>query len=159
MVQRAAFIREDGVINHSFIPSDPTEYPEGELSDGLLVQYFPYEENPTDWLNTKFWNINTQQWDTFPEKPEGEYYDWSGPAANWVLNRERLENTIRRERNILLRGTDWCVLPDSPITALDLAAVRIYRQELRDFPNSLDFTTLTTNKNLAWPEKPSFLQA
>jgi hypothetical protein len=45
---------------------------------------------------------------------------------------------IKSMRNHLLCNTDWCVLPDSPLSAELLDAVKIYRQKLRDITKDFE---------------------
>ena len=42
----------------------------------------------------------------------------------------------RQERNLILQSTDWTVLPDAPLTDVEKAAWKIYRQKLRDLPQN-----------------------
>jgi len=46
---------------------------------------------------------------------------------------EVLTARMRHQRNRLLAGSDWAVLPDAPT---DKQAWETYRQQLRDFPSS-----------------------
>jgi hypothetical protein len=45
---------------------------------------------------------------------------------------------IKTNRNYLLQITDWCVLPDSPLTAEQLVLIKEYRQKLRDITKDFD---------------------
>lgn len=56
---------------------------------------------------------------------------------------------IRARRDRLLAATDWVVLPDSPLDAQSLEAVKIYRQALRDVPQQEHFPGAIT-----WPRMP-----
>jgi len=55
------------------------------------------------------------------------------------------EKIIRADRNALLSGTDWWVLPDRTPTQAQLD----YRSALRDLPQQGGFPD-----NVTWPEKP-----
>ena len=59
---------------------------------------------------------------------------------------------VRIDRDALLTSCDWMVLEDSPYKATgqesNLAKIKTYRQELRDFPN--DSTEYNEN-NFVWP--------
>ena len=57
---------------------------------------------------------------------------------------------IRARRDRLLAATDWAVLPDSPLDAQSLEAVKTYRQALRDVPQQDGFPGTIT-----WPEMPA----
>ena len=54
---------------------------------------------------------------------------------------------LRKERNYLLRDSDWTQVPDAPV---DAAAWAVYRQQLRDLP-----ANTTDPRNVVWPEPPS----
>lgn len=47
------------------------------------------------------------------------------------------------------RPRDWAVLPDSPLDAQSLEAVKTYRQALRDVPQQERFPSAIT-----WPQMP-----
>ena len=53
---------------------------------------------------------------------------------------------VRSQRNVLLSGSDWTQLSDSPV---DSSAWATYRQELRDIPQ-----TFSTPESVVWPAKP-----
>ncbi|WP_087693507.1 tail fiber assembly protein [Pseudomonas sp. PE-S1G-1] len=60
---------------------------------------------------------------------------------------------VRTRRNQLLAGTDYTQTADSALAEAQRAEVAVYRQALRDIPESGPdpFT-------IAWPEKPEFLK-
>lgn len=53
------------------------------------------------------------------------------------------------KRNERLLKSDWTQLPDAPLTALQVAAWRTYRQELRDVPEQAGYP-----RTINWPVKP-----
>jgi hypothetical protein len=59
---------------------------------------------------------------------------------------------VRVMRNEKLEQSDWMVLEDSPYKATgqesNLANIKTYRQELRDFPNE---STSYNENNINWP--------
>lgn len=59
---------------------------------------------------------------------------------------------VRRVRDSLISETDYLLAADYPISESDLAAVKAYRQALRDVPQQSGFP-----KTVEWPEKPSIL--
>lgn len=59
--------------------------------------------------------------------------------AQWVI--------VRAERNHRLAASDWTQVADAPV---DTAAWAIYRQALRDVPN-----TQTDPFNIVWPPTPA----
>jgi len=50
---------------------------------------------------------------------------------------KRKSECLRKERNKILLTTDWCFLPDAVTDENKLNAIKICRQELRDFINRL----------------------
>lgn len=59
---------------------------------------------------------------------------------------------IRRQRDKLLKATDFMVSPDMPMSDEDTAAIFAYRQALRDLPNQAEAPW--TPETIPWPEKP-----
>lgn len=56
---------------------------------------------------------------------------------------------LRRERDGLLKNSDWSQLPDAPLSAQEKTDWATYRQALRDLPsNTVD------PENPDWPTKP-----
>lgn len=56
------------------------------------------------------------------------------PYTSNEENEKQLQS-IKIDRNSLLKQSDWVVLPHSPITGSKLEEWIIYRQQLRDIPN------------------------
>ena len=67
---------------------------------------------------------------------------------------------IRAQRNTYLAATDWCLLPDSPLTSDEQSEVTQYRQTLRDFPENYTdvFEALAALDNLKPENTLSFLK-
>ena len=64
-----------------------------------------------------------------------------------------LAEEVRANRDNLIAKTDYLLTSDYPISAEDLAAVKVYRQALRDVPAQKGFP-----KTVTWPEQPDFLK-
>lgn len=58
-------------------------------------------------------------------------------------------NSIRKTRNMLLAESDWTQLPDNNLSDTKRAEWAAYRQELRNFTDTVDLS------NFAWPTKPN----
>lgn len=56
---------------------------------------------------------------------------------------------IRHTRFVLLSSADWTQMPDSPLSAEQKQAWAVYRQQLRDFPDTCD------PENPVWPVMPT----
>ena len=72
---------------------------------------------------------------------------WQGEVT--VEEVPETADEIRARRDWLLAATDWAVLPDSPLDAQSLEAVKTYRQALRDVPQQEHFPGAIT-----WPRMP-----
>lgn len=73
--------------------------------------------------------------------------DFSAPVVPQPTIKELLVQ-IRTKRNQLLTECDWTQLPDAPLTAEQKQAWAVYRQALRDMPETCDPC------NPVWPMKP-----
>jgi hypothetical protein len=51
-------------------------------------------------------------------------------------------NSIRVERNNLLKQSDWTQLPDSPFAQEEKTAWKNYRQQLRDLTQTIDISNI-----------------
>ena len=72
---------------------------------------------------------------------------WQGEVT--VEEGPETADEIRARRDRLLAATEWAVLPDSPLDAQSLEAVKTYRQALRDVPQQEHFPGAIT-----WPRMP-----
>lgn len=71
------------------------------------------------------------------------------------VEQEKIENEwvkVRNERDRLLKETDWCVLPDSPLTMQQKDDIEYYRQQLRNIPQNFDDPF-----EVQYPERPNWL--
>jgi hypothetical protein len=59
--------------------------------------------------------------------------------------------SVEQRRNILLKETDWTVLPDSPFTKEQQKVWKIYRQALRDITDQEGYPD-----SVVFPDKPVF---
>ena len=69
-----------------------------------------------------------------------------------VRTYEELAREARDKRDRLLDESDWFMMPDYPAKAEDLAAVKVYRQNLRDISKQSGFP-----HEIVWPTKPAVL--
>ncbi len=90
---------------------------------------------------------------SMPYITEADYQLALSEAWQGKVTMEEVPETadeIRARRDRLLAATDWAVLPDSPLDAQSLEAVKTYRQALRDVPQQDGFPGTIT-----WPEMPA----
>lgn len=69
---------------------------------------------------------------------------------NTLRIEENLIEEMRKQRNLSLVETDWIILPDSPVSQQKQDEFKVYRQLLRDLPN-----TIEDINNIQWPIKPA----
>ena len=91
---------------------------------------------------------------TTPESPDnvGDKSGDIGSIAIVLTDAEYdtvLAASARQKRDRLIAVTDYLVTPDYPIESDRLAAVKTYRQALRDVPEQSGFP-----RTITWPEKP-----
>lgn len=89
---------------------------------------------------------------SMPYATEADYQLAMSEAWRGKVTVEEVAETaddIRARRDRLLAATDWAVLPDSPLDAQSLDAVKTYRQALRDVPQQEHFPGAIT-----WPQMP-----
>ncbi len=72
--------------------------------------------------------------------------------------KEQLLSTLRPQRNMLLRITDFYMLSDvyGALTASQQKAIASYRQALRDLPATADLTKPLPD--VGWPTPPKWLK-
>lgn len=113
------------------------------IDNNSRVQYIsdarPNDASSPDWIEVA--NDSVQ---------EHWYYDISSQTLS-EFKPYSIEE-VRDMRNQKLTNTDWMVLEDSPYQATgqesNLAAIKTYRQALRDFPNP---STSYNEDNTIWP--------
>ena len=89
---------------------------------------------------------------SMPYTTETDYQMALSEAWQGEVTVEEVADTtdeIRARRDRLLAATDWAGLPDSPLDAQSLEAVKTYRQALRDVPQQERFPSAIT-----WPQMP-----
>lgn len=69
-----------------------------------------------------------------------------------LLTDEDRAEAARERRDQLLADTDYLLMPDYPLGAAELEAVKTYRQALRDVPEQAGFPA-----SIEWPEKPEVI--
>lgn len=79
--------------------------------------------------------------------------------ASWAMyySPEALWHRLRKERNKRLAETDYVFQPDyADLTEESLAAVKKYRQELRDLPSQPGAPW--ADETVPWPDKPAVVK-
>lgn len=79
-----------------------------------------------------------------PDRPIGDHWDFDAASESWIDPRPAAEieaeqiAELRRERDRRLAASDWTQMPDAPLSPTLREAWRIYRQALRDMPDTQD---------------------
>jgi len=116
--------------------------------NGFPVGFYPedvYKEQPEGAIE-----ITENQWREFLEN-QGRR-KWNGDTViehTHVPTDDELAAAIRARRDALISETDYLLMPDYPISEEALAAVKAYRQALRDITAQETFPA-----SVMWPEKP-----
>lgn len=76
--------------------------------------------------------------------------NWIKPSDSSPVDTDEMSRVNRKQRDSLLLETDRYLLEDYPITAESKELIKVYRQQLRDLPSSIDWPA-----NIIWPVKPT----
>ena len=87
----------------------------------------------------------TLQWFSDGDAPTAEELDAAWPAVRDA----RAWAQVRVERDRLLADCDWTQVADAPLSDSEKEAWAVYRQALRDVPQTQD-----DPDNIVWPETP-----
>lgn len=79
-----------------------------------------------------------------------EFYGYQ--VGDELLTDEDRAKAAREKRDELLTETDYLLMPDYPISEEALAALKTYRQALRDVPEQTGFPN-----TIEWPSKPEVI--
>ena len=79
-----------------------------------------------------------------------EFYGYQ--VGDELLTDEDRAKVAREKRDELLTETDYLLMPDYPISEEALAALKTYRQALRDVPEQTGFPN-----TIEWPSKPEVI--
>jgi len=127
--------------------------------NGDLFQYGNLKKNLTE-IKTikekngvKVFSINEEQYDDLADNCDASE---SGGVITIIKSAEWLENKtneawrkIRKQRNQLLKDSDYIMVSDAPITTEKKEEWTTYRQSLRDIPQ-----TFSNPDDVTYPDKP-----
>lgn len=135
--------------------------PEGNPEEGYDSEtgiYFIYKLLE-DFGNSSFKEfMDTHYWNGFellsrPTRP-GEFALWDMTTTSWIVDQTLLLDRIRAARNGLLTASDWTQLSDVALTETKKIEWATYRQQLRDFPESIQLIYFTL-ESVPWPTPPT----
>ena len=145
-----AFINSLGEIQNIVSPGADSDYEDGQMYGGLLAKHLPPD---TDWgtaIETYIYKDGA--WTTRPIRP-GPFYIWT--EDGWTKNTTESSANIKNIRNSKLYDSDWTQLPDVPLSDSKRQEWKIYRQALRDFPDTLDLNSINSISDVVWPTPPA----
>ena len=99
----------------------------------------------------------TEEWEEI--KPGPIVKNQAGEIEQtWIIteisNAEKYRRWIHGQRMHRMVTSDWTQMPDSPLSAEDKEAWRVYRQKLRDITDTLDLSKLKSHLGIPWPKAP-----
>jgi len=134
-----------------------------QLSDGRVwstaAAAFVDAAQASDWLTFKgFTAIPSSPVDDSGEQSESGLHAalmFYGLSLGALATTEEMAATIRSERDQRITATDYLAMPDYPLSDESLAAVKSYRQTLRDLPTQDGFPWGGDISAAPWPEMPA----
>jgi hypothetical protein len=145
-----AFVDFLGQIAQWASPGDDNQWPDRTMVDKYFIVHLPHDTDMVEFSKTNIWNYSTETWLSRPPRPN-IYYEWDG--SQWYLDSEKLYEAIRQQRNAKLYACDWTQLSDAPLSEELKISWSVYRQELRDIPNTQ--TDITSPEQIQWPTPPA----
>lgn len=143
--------------------ADQTLYFDFELPEAYPENFFYLIWWPEDGFCAYFTQENGSQQRFDLEPTEENYAVFVKPFVDqWQAKNAEMEDEkadqadeiaaaeVREKRDQLIAETDFYMMPDYPISAENLEAVKSYRQALRDVSQQEGFPLSVT-----WPEKPT----
>lgn len=132
------------ILSNGVSRTDPSTFTEEEILDAGFTGPYPQPS-----YDLEFQRL---EWDE--DKKEYIIIDLPRPSAE-DLSSQRLAE-IRVRRTMLLRDSDWTVLPDSPLSEQEKNLWINYRQQLRDLPSNIgDVMSYDDITHINWPQIPS----
>lgn len=130
---------------HSHTLSDTLKQLENSDLKGLAGHHF---------IDRYWWNGTA--WTFRGDKPN-PFSTWNSDTSSWNKNEAALLVEIKRLRNIKLQDCDWVGLWDHKLDTDNVTIATTYRQTLRDFPSTLNMSTINSVEDVTWPTIPDCL--
>ena len=150
-MKQFAIVKEDGQVISVVSPGRDSDYYDGQdLGNNLTAYEISSQLDQATFLHNNY--RKNGEWKTKPPRP-GEYYFWNLEAENWIFDSNTPYSILREERDGRLFRSDWTQLSDAPLTESKKQEWSVYRQELRDLPQT--YPNLTSLEEVIWPQEPS----
>ena len=98
-------------------------------------------------IDRDYYDWKTQSLKRIPDAPS-QFHSFDFEKKKWMFNKDAALPQIRKERDRLLKESDWIFLQDVPIDEQARQEWIAYRQKLRDVPQIVD------NRGVDWPTPP-----
>jgi len=110
-----------------------------DSQNGKYLGFYPEEQYSIEKVPIPYIELNSEEWEQAYQNAQGVYRVINGSHSLYVNTAEEQAaidlRRIKSQRTILLKESDWVVLPHSPVTGSKLEEWVTYRQELRDVTN------------------------
>lgn len=130
----------------------------GELITVYLLEHnFPEEAcKDFNYFMTNYWfNMTDGTFVKVESEQPNEYAVYDSSTKTWSWDAALVLVDIRRQRDSLLKTSDWTQLGDTTLTDAQKTAASEYRTKLRDVTNGLN--NPVTADAVDWPTPPDFL--
>ena len=141
------------------------EYPEaGDLDESgglwivhMLEHNFPEEAcKDFNYFMTNYWfNLTDQTFVKVESEQPNEYAVYDPLTKTWSWDSASVLIDVRRQRDSLLKTSDWTQLSDTNLTAEQKAEAVDYRRALRDV--TINIGKPVNAAAVDWPTPPDFL--
>lgn len=148
-MKKFAYVTNKGEVAHIIEPAIEDALQDGQVVGEYLVVEVPYQEDTTELLTTRVYDAASKQWSNRAPRPSVSHY-WDG---GWKLDQAKLQQEIRTKRSFLLAKTDWTQVADAPISEQSKQDWQVYRQALRDLPQT--YANIISIDEVQWPTPPS----
>ena len=132
-------------LGHSYTLSATLKQVETSELQGLAGHQF---------IERYWWNGT--EWTLRGDRPNS-FSTWNSDTNSWNKNEAALLVEIKRLRNMKLQDCDWVGLWDHKLDSDNVALATTYRQTLRDFPSTLDMSSVDSVDDVTWPTAPACL--
>jgi len=135
------------------MPAGTIDVPAPDVPIGKVARWvddaWVFEDAPTTGTTPHVgwvFDYDTQEWVAPTPKPD-EGAVWDDTAEAWIPGEVVKAQSVRAQRDVLLRESDWTQVQDAPVDATVWAT---YRQALRDVPQQSGFPD-----EIEWPTPPN----
>lgn len=153
MAVQVAFVNDNGDVIHIMSPGTDTMYTNGAVYAGNTAWHIDINDNPATFISTKYFDFDLNTFMTRSAKPSN-FHNWNKASKFWEFDFNAALGWIRIQRTQILLSTDWTQLLDVPLTEQQKLDWQVYRQALRDLPDTIP-NTIQNIDEIVWPTPPA----